>query len=102
MTASTLFNREALPGVISSKCVPTEYDIETISRAGITIITLIDDRWRRFSGLSLRSALRRAEAAQDPRDPIHHRPYPDPREVSWAPVKRSPLGRLLNWAARRR
>lgn len=102
MTAQKQPKREALPGVIGSKRVPTEYDIETISRAGITIITLIDDRWRRFSGLSLRSALRRAEAAQDPRDPIHHRPYPDPREVSWPQAKLSPMGRLLNWVARRR
>ncbi len=93
---------DTLPGVIGSRRVPTEYDIETISRAGITIVTLIDDRWRRFSGLTLRSAYRRAEAGQDPRDPIHHRPYPDPREVSWGPAKRGPLGRLLNWAARRR
>lgn len=90
--------------MIRSERVPTEYDIETISRAGITIVTLIDDRSRRFSGLTLASAFRRAEGAQDPEDPIHHDPYPAPREVSlwWAQTRLSPIGRLLNWIARRR
>ena len=43
--------------------------------------TLVDDRSRRFTGLTLKRAFKKAERAQDPRDPIHHPPFPDPREV---------------------
>lgn len=42
---------------------------------------LIYDRGRRFSGLTLKSALRRAEKAQDPADPIHHPPFPSPKDM---------------------
>lgn len=66
---------------IHSELVPTEYDVLTRSRLGLTHYTLIDDRGRRFTGMSLRAAFNRAELAQDPTDPIHHPPYPPSREV---------------------
>lgn len=99
---TTVPKLETLPGVIGSRRVPTEYDVATITRAGITIITLSDDRWRRFSGLSLASAFRRAEAAQNPADAIHREPYPDPRTVPAPPARMSAICHLLNWVARRR
>lgn len=63
----------------TSRVVPTEYDIERTPVLGLYILT--DDRGRRFSGRSLDSAFRRAERAQDPNDPIHHPPYPDPKDT---------------------
>lgn len=73
------------PSTIHSRVVPTEYDVE--SGRGLRCHVLIDDRGRRFSGLTLAGALRRAERAQDPRDPIHHPPFPSPSEVP-APARR--------------
>lgn len=71
-----------LPSTVYSKRVPTEYDIERTPVLGLVVLS--DDRGRRFSGFSLTGAFRRAEKAQDPADPIHHPPYPDPREVPLA------------------
>lgn len=67
------------PSIITSKVVPTEYDMECTPVFKLHV--LIDDRGRRFAGHSLQAAFRRAEKAQDPADPIHHPPYPSPREV---------------------
>ncbi|MFJ2662534.1 hypothetical protein [Arthrobacter koreensis] len=66
-----------IPGVYQSKVVPTEYDV---SRNGLTYV-LNDDRGRTFTGRTFTSALRRAERAQDPNDPIHHEPYPHPSDT---------------------
>lgn len=74
------------PSTIRSRIVPTEYDIE--SGRGLRRHVLIDDRGRRFGGLTLAGARRRAERAQDPRDPIHHPPFPSPAEVP-APTRNS-------------
>lgn len=63
-----------IPSVIGSRVVPTEYDV---SRDGARYV-LSDDRGRLFRGLTFKRAFKRAERAQDPRDPIHHEPYPDP------------------------
>jgi hypothetical protein len=63
----------------SSNVVPTEYDVSTEPRRlGRSVVVLIDDRSRRFTGRTLDAAFRRAEQAQDPSDPIHHPPYPAP------------------------
>lgn len=67
-----------LPSTIFSEVVPTEYDIET-TKSGRVV--LVDDRGRRFIGLTLSGAFRKAERAQNQADPIHHPPYPSPREV---------------------
>lgn len=67
------------PSVIASQVVPTEYDVERTPVFKPHV--LIDDRGRRFAGHSLQAAFRRAEAHQDPADPIHHPPYPSPEEV---------------------
>lgn len=83
---------------VLSRVVPTEYDIErgelrlgirnpfatrlTVVRIpGIRPVALIDDRGRRFTGLTLAKAYARAEKAQNPADPIHHPPYPCPKDV---------------------
>lgn len=63
--------------VIASSVVPTEYDYWV---EGLTHV-LMDDRSRAFRGLTRKRALSRAEAAQDPTDPIHLPPYPSPLEV---------------------
>src|SRR5699024_6703219 len=65
----------SLPSTVTSSRVPTEYDVESLSFGRVR---LTDDRHRRFVGLGLKRALARAEAAQDPNDPIHHDPYPAP------------------------
>lgn len=65
--------------IVASQVVPTEYDVERMPVIGRFVLT--DDRGRKFSGFSLSSAFRRAEKAQDPRDPIHHPPYPSPKDV---------------------
>lgn len=86
-----------LPGTACSKRVPTEYDVERrtvifslpslvpslpdLPVLRLPCVVLIDDRSRRFVGFTLNSAFRRAERAQDPADPIHHPPYPNPEEV---------------------
>ena len=62
--------------IIQSKIVPTEYDV--YHENGRYVLT--DDRGRKFKGIILAWALRRAEAAQDPSDPIHHPPYPSPHD----------------------
>lgn len=49
--------------IIPSQVVPTEYDM-TIGPPGI--VTLTDDRGRRFSGFGRNRALAAAEDAQDP------------------------------------
>lgn len=64
--------------VVTSKVVPTEYDVE---EAPFGRVVLIDDRGRRFVSFTLQHALRKAEKAQDPRDPIHFPPYPGPKGV---------------------
>ena len=74
---------DATPSTIQSKRVPTEYDVETEQAFGLAIITLVDDRSRRYSGFSLRGSLARAERAQDPRDPIHAAPFPAPGATPW-------------------
>lgn len=68
---------QKIPGVYHSKVVPTEYDV---SRDGLKYV-LNDDRGRTFTGLTFKSALRRAERAQDPNDAIHHEPYPHPSDT---------------------
>lgn len=71
--------------ILSSKRVPTEYDVE-VGPHGIGTV-LIDDRGRRFWGLTESAAFRHAEREQDTSDPIHHEPYPSPGDVplsSWA------------------
>lgn len=68
---------QKIPGVYHSTVVPTEYDV---SRDGLKYV-LNDDRGRIFTGLTFKSALRRAERAQDPNDPIHHEPYPHPSDT---------------------
>lgn len=65
---------DPLPSIVRSKVVPTEYDVTNNGRT----VTLSDDRLRSFTGITLKSALRKAERAQDPKDPIHHEPFPDP------------------------
>lgn len=65
-----------------SEVVPTEYDVER-TRLGLHV--LIDDRGRRFTGLTLKHAFHRAERAQDPSDPIHRPPFPNPKEAPWPP-----------------
>lgn len=67
------------PSTIRSRIVPTEYDVE--AGRGLRRHVLIDDRGRRFGGLTLAGARRRAERTQDPGDPIHHPPFPNPAEV---------------------
>lgn len=83
---------------LRSRVVPTEYDIEhgelrmgfrmpfsgrltTIRVPGFRPVALTDDRGRRFTGLTVARAFARAERAQDPADPIHHPPYPGPKDV---------------------
>lgn len=66
-----------LPKTLRSKVVPTEYDVEV--RDGQVVIN--DDRGRNFTAHSFDEAFERAEAAQDPADPIHHHPFPSPTEV---------------------
>lgn len=63
-----------LPSIVASAVVPTEYDVTDNGRT----VTLSDDRLRSFTARTLNSALRKAERAQDPADPIHHEPFPDP------------------------
>lgn len=82
---------DASPSTVWSKRVPTEYDVETELAFGLTIVTLVDDRSRRFSGFSVRGALARAERAQDPRDPIHAAPFPAPAATPW-PDSKVPAG----------
>ena len=65
------------PSVITSKVVPTEYDV---SHDGIGFV-FSDDRGRLFRGFTFKGTFRRAERAQDPRDPIHHEPYPHPSDT---------------------
>lgn len=74
----------SFPGVIRSAVVPTEYDVET---RGLLVV-LSDDRGRRFSGLTLAAAFRKAERAQDAADPIHHEPFPSPEQAGPWPVRR--------------
>lgn len=71
---------QSSPSIVCSEIVPTEYDVEHTPVLGLFV--LVDDRGRRFPGLTLRGAFRRAEQAQDPADPIHHPPYPSPKEVA--------------------
>ena len=66
-----------IPSVIRSEVVPTEYDV---SRDGFRFV-FSDDRGREFTGYTFKAAFRRAERAQDPRDPIHHEPYPHPADA---------------------
>ncbi|WP_417219605.1 hypothetical protein [Arthrobacter sp.] len=70
-------NKPTTPSVINSEVVPTEYDVGRDGRRFV----LVDDRGRRFAGLTLQRAFRHAERAQDPRDPIHHEPFPHPGDV---------------------
>lgn len=70
-----------IPATIFSHVVPTEYDVEIHSIGIGKRVVLIDDRGRKFFGISIKHAFRRAEAAQDPTDPIHHPPYPDPAKT---------------------
>ena len=77
--------------IITSKVVPTEYDV---SRDGKKYI-LSDDRGREFKGRTLEAAFRRAERWQDPQDSIHHDPYPHPDDVP-APARRRRLERIKN------
>lgn len=76
-------SRAPIPSTLLSERVPTEYNVEIGPRG---LPTLVDDRSRRFTGLTLKRAFKKAERAQDPRDSIHHPPFPDPREVPepWA------------------
>lgn len=71
----------SLPETIFSERVDTEYDISTTSLLGLALVTLSDDRGREFQGVTLNQAFRRAERSQDPTDPIHHPPFPNPMEV---------------------
>lgn len=69
--------RKTFPSTLWSKAVPTEYDVR---REGARYV-LSDDRGRRFGAFTLKGAFRRAERAQDPRDPIHHEPFPHPEDT---------------------
>lgn len=64
--------------IITSKIVPTVYDL-VYTESGEVILT--DDRGRQFHGPYLGAAIKLAEAAQDPHDPIHHPPYPSPEKT---------------------
>lgn len=79
-----LTRQRGIPSVIWSQVVPTEYDV---SRDGLRFV-ISDDRGRRFIGLTFAGALRRAEKAQDPLDPIHHEPFPDPAMIPLPGKKR--------------
>lgn len=70
--------KRSFPNTKLSEVVPTEYDVEQTKRGRVV---LVDDRGRRFVALTLRGAFHKAERAQNPHDPIHHPPYPSPREV---------------------
>lgn len=76
-----------LVSILSSNIVPTEYDVEYTGRFHRPV--LIDDRNRRFSGLTLTRAFHKAEAIQDPTDPIHHPPYPRASDVPLPKGQRS-------------
>lgn len=68
--------------VIQSKVVPTEYDVWEDGAETY----LMDDRGRRFRARTAEEAFALAETAQDPTDPIHHKPYPYAQDVplgSW-------------------
>lgn len=69
--------KESLPSIVRSAVVPTEYDVTNNGRT----VTLSDDRHREFTARTLNGALRKAERAQDPNDPIHHEPFPDPAQT---------------------
>lgn len=65
------------PSVVWSKIVPTEYDVR---HNGLKYV-FSDDRGRLFTGFTFKGAFRNAERGQDPRDPIHHEPYPHPSDT---------------------
>lgn len=74
--------KSEVPQIVLSRRVPTEYDVEVRALLGLLpLVVLVDDRCRRFAGLTLRAAFRKAEKAQCPADPIHHPPYPSPEEA---------------------
>lgn len=76
---------ENLPGTIHSKRVPTEYDVSR-TRYGVV---LSDDCSREYESFTLKSAFAKAERDQDPTDPIHHDPFPDPATVPVPKKRRS-------------
>lgn len=59
---------------VRSAVVPTEYDVEVNGRR----VLVSDDHGRKFTARSLKRALRKAERAQDPSDPIHYPPFGRP------------------------